>query len=125
MVFPPTNNVIAQYAGPYTMWTRTLLQPMFIELMYSKRGGPVILGQNSVPATVRCSVARKDSHHFTHNPTSSVHDINNGVVEIDWGSFTFSSPGLYELQFVATLPDGTPIPSQKLLLDVQTKVAGL
>lgn len=114
------NSRMLEYAGPLVYFVGDALPNLTLEFNYDL-GGPVVL----TGSTVTVSISRLKGTTAIKTDTASLTDANHGICVFSWGSFIFNSPGTYVGQARIVDVDGSPLGSQKFLIEVLTKVPGL
>lgn len=114
-----TSSKVLDYAGPLVYFVGDSLENLQFQFDY-EAGGPVVLNAS----TVNVAVSRIKGNTAIFTGTATLTDANNGFAVLDWGSFTFQSPGTYIGQCEIVYA-GRSFGTQRFLIEVIEKVAGL
>lgn len=109
--------VVAQFAGPVTVWLEDTLPNLELIFVYDA-GGYVDLSPGGVDATITIYIARYRGTKMVKSGAASIIDAAKGNARFAFPS-AFVSPGLYEGQAKLDFGSSNIQRSQKFLIHVR------
>jgi len=112
---------VQEYAGTLTYFVGDTLPNLTLNIAYDGGAGAVDLTN----ATINVSIARLTGKMAIKSGTATLKSAVNGEALFSWGNFTFNSPGTYVGQVRIDFAGTAPLSTQKFLIEVLNRVAGL